>query len=120
MKQGLERGIDGRETRREWRLTGSQTVADSVLPAAKKSAATGKTPCGCSQKVCDYRQNWPILGHMASITLLCLSSCHLSSPEGGSLLLGAKLRKRLETAKEKADFLCNKMSETPIHFAKLK
>jgi len=52
-KKGPERGTDGRETRREWRLTGIQTVADSVLPGAKKSATTGKTPCGCRQKVCD-------------------------------------------------------------------
>jgi len=52
-KQGLKRGTDARETRREWRLTGIQTVADSVLPGAKKSATTGKTPCGCRQKVCD-------------------------------------------------------------------
>ena len=42
-KQGPERGTDAREARREWRLTGIQTVADSVLPGAKKSATEGKT-----------------------------------------------------------------------------
>ena len=52
-KKGLERGTDGREKRIKWRLTGTQTVADSVLAGAKKSATTGKTPCGCRQKVCD-------------------------------------------------------------------
>ncbi|MBR6287632.1 MAG: hypothetical protein IKR18_11775 [Bacteroidaceae bacterium] len=41
--RGLERGIEGREARREWRLTGIQTVADSVLAGAKKSATEGKT-----------------------------------------------------------------------------
>jgi hypothetical protein len=51
------------------------------------------------------------MNSQTSITLLCLSSCHLPSPEVGSLLLGAKLRKRLETAKEKADFLCNKIRD---------
>ena len=52
-KKGLERGTDGREKRIKWRLTGIQTVADSVLAGAKKSAAKAKTPCGCRQKVCD-------------------------------------------------------------------
>jgi len=56
-KKGLERRTDGRKTRREWRLTGTQTVADSVLAGGKKSAAKAKTPCGCRQKVCDWRQN---------------------------------------------------------------
>ena len=51
--KGLERRTDGRKTRREWRLTGIQTVADSVLPGAKKSATKAKTPCDGSQKVCD-------------------------------------------------------------------
>ena len=56
-KQGPEREIDGRETRIMWRLTGIQTVVDSVLAGAKKSAAKAKTPCDWSQKVCDWRQN---------------------------------------------------------------
>ena len=41
--KGLESGIDGRKTRIVWRLTGIQTVADSVLAGAKKSATEGKT-----------------------------------------------------------------------------
>jgi len=42
-KQGLKRGTDGREKRIKWRLTGTQTVDDSVLAGGKKSATGGKT-----------------------------------------------------------------------------